>query len=634
MLPKGSTPPASVALPEEPRGEWARSALGALDLLVSLAPDRAAQLPDDPGVLRYLAATREGDTPAWRHPEWLWRACEDQGLDDLVHPCETPAREEALSWLRESADRGAEGRVAERAYLYGVLDGDDLLHHLPAARLMDPPYDWRGMAFTAAWRRSVAAFLGRELGTDPDAWLGLAAAARDADSTASWPELLDRSRTRSRAADLPGKLSGAAGDRSAPTDPDAALSLLARGDHLWKWPLGALLCEAGEEAVAAVLPRLAPDGPWLLAAYLMRHTPTPRAPFAHLLRLRDSAALRVLSVQHRWLSADAVHGLLDLADPDVDLALLRTAHDRPVLRRLVARQGLATARLAADVRADPLAQLPGGTVWLESPEADLVELLFARSGKHLNLAQQLLGCLGLLRRGGVRRLAALADDGFLGAAATRLCQKALASDDPEGPLAARLRRELSGERLVKRLRRAGDQWAAREIVDSTPGPLDWDVLEAAHRDEPLPGWEELVRRPDAPHGIRLRHASHLRAPSVHGAPLGRELTVARVRCGLGFHHREPTDAVLDHLLASGQLTGRDLVDEAAPAAVVLAYLNRARLRRDAPEEVRAALTETERLVRERLGGDPAAWHRVTARLTEREPDRQQLVPVRSLLSAR
>ncbi|WP_166028313.1 hypothetical protein [Streptomyces chilikensis] len=631
-LPDGPAPADEAAPPEEPVGEWARSALGALDLLVSLAPGGAAPLPDDPGVLRYLAATREGDTPAWRHPEWLWRACEDRGLDDLVHPCETPTREEALSWLRESTDRAAEARVAERAYLYGVLDGDDLLHHLPAARLTDLPYGWEHLAFTAAWRRSVAAFLDRELGTDPDAWLGLAAAARDADGTASWPVLLDRS--RSRTADVPREPCGVTGDGSAPADPETALGLLARGDHLWKWPLGALLCEAREEAVAAVLPRLAPDGPWLLAAYLMRRTPTPRAPLAHLLRLRDPAALRVLSVQHRWLSDDAVRGLLDLADPDVDLALLRTAHDRAVLRRLVARPGPATARLAADLRADPLAGPPGGPVWLESPEPDLVELLFARSGKHLNLAQQLAGCLSLLRHGGPGRLAALAGSGSLGATVTRLCQKALASDDPEAPLAARLRRELSGERLVKRLRRARDPWAAREIVAGTPGPLDWDALEAAHRDEPLAGWEELVRHPDAPHGIRLRHAAHLRAPSRYGAPLGRELTVARVRCGLGPHHREPVDALLDHLLESGQLTGRDLVHEAAPAAVVLAYLNRARLRRDAPVEVRAAVTETERLVRDRLGGDPAAWRRVAARLTEREPDRRQLAPVPSLLSVR
>ncbi|WP_436988080.1 hypothetical protein [Streptomyces sp. enrichment culture] len=621
--------------PEEPVGRLARCALGALDLLVSLAPDGAASPPEDKGLLRYLAAHHEAAAPAWRHPGWLWRACEDQGLGDLVHPCETPTREEALAWLREDDGPQAEGRIAERAYLYGVLDADDLLHHLPAARLLSLPYGWEDLAFTTPWRRAVAAFLDRELGTDADAWLGLAAAARDADATASWPELLHRSRRTARpSADVLRKRCAVADGSPAPTDPEAALRLLARGDHLWQWPLGALLCEAREETVAAVLSRFGPGGPWLLAAYLLRLTPTPDGPFAHLLHLRDPAALRLLSEQHRWLSDGSVRRLLDLADPDVDLALLRTSHDRAVLRLIAARPGPAAARLADDLRADPLAEPPGGTVWLESAEPDLVEYVFARSGKRLTLAQQLVGCVSLLRHGGPERLAALADSGVLGATATRLCRKALASDDPQSPLAARLRRELGPDRVVKRLRRARYRWETRAVVDTTPGPLAWDALEAAHHDEPLPAWEELVRGPEAPYGIRLRHAAHLPVPSPHGTPLGRELTVARLRHGIGFHHRRAVDALLDHLLETGQLTGRDLVHEAAPAAVVLAYLNRARLRRDAPREVRAAVAETERLVRERLADDPDAWRRVAARLTEREPAWDALSPVPSLLSVR
>ncbi|OEJ97559.1 hypothetical protein [Streptomyces thermolilacinus] len=621
--------------PEEPVGRLARCALGALDLLVSLAPDGAATLPEDRGVLRYLAAHREGVAPAWRHPGWLWRACEDQGLGDLVHPCETPTREEALAWLREHDGSEAEGRIADRAYLYGVLDADDLLHHLPAARLLTLPYGWEDLAFTTAWRRAVAAFLDRELGTDADAWLALAAIARDVDATASWPELLHRSRRAGRpSADVLRKLCAVADGGQAPTDPEAASRLLARGNHLWEWPLGALLCEAREETVAAVLPRFGPDGPWLLAAYLLRRTPTPHGPFAHLLDLRDPAALRLLSEQHRWLSDGSVLRLLDLADPDVDLALLRTSHDRAVLRRLAARKGPAAARLAADLRADPRAEPPGGSVWLESAEPDLVEYVLARSGKRLNLAQQLVGCMSLLRHGGPERLAALADSGVLGATATRLCRKALASDDPQSPLADRLRRELGPDRIVKRLRRARSRWETRAVIDTSPGPLDWDALEAAHHEEPLPAWEELVRGPEAPHGIRLRHAAHLPAPSPHGTPLGRELTVARLRHGIGFHHRRPVDALLDRLLETGQLTGRDLVHEAAPAAVVLAYLNRARRRRDAPAEVRAAVAETERLVRERLGDDPGAWRRVAARLTEREPAWEAHTPVPALLSVR
>ncbi|MFJ8696284.1 hypothetical protein ACIRED_25715, partial [Streptomyces roseolilacinus] len=634
-------PPAPApAPPAKPVGVWSRSALGAVDLLFSLAPDGAAPLPDDRGALRYLAAHGEGDAPGWRHPRWLWRACAAQGLDDLVHPCETPTRAEALTWLAEAEGAEAAARVAERAFLHGVLNGDDLLHHLPAARLLRLPYGWHDLAFTTAWRRALAAFLDRELGTDADAWLRLAAAARDAApdggaDAAAWPELLDRSR-RADPRPVGGPREPLPADDGAPATAEAALRRLARGDHLWAWPLGALLCEARPEAVAAVLPRLGPDGPWLLAAYLLRHRPTPAAPFAHLLHLRDPAALRILSAQCRRLDDGAVHRLLDLADPDVDLAVLCATTDPEPLRRIAARPGPAAARLAADLRADPLATPPGGTVWLESAEPDLIAYVFARSGRHLGLAQQLAGCLSLLRHGGRARLAALEQSGVLGATATRLCRKALASDDPQAPLAARLERELSADRLVARLRRAGGAWRTREILDGTPCPRDWDwdALDAAHRDEPIPHWEQLVRHPEAPRDFRLRNAAHLHAPSRGAVPPGRELTVARVRYGLGVHHREPVDAVLDDLLETGRLTGRDLVHEAAPAAVVLAYLNRARRRRDAPGEVRAAVAETARLVRDRLGGDPGAWHRVTGRLTERDGGWDPVVPVPSLLSVR
>ncbi|WOI60738.1 hypothetical protein [Streptomyces fradiae] len=617
------------APPSGPVGERARSALGAVDLLFSLAPDGAAPLPEDPGVLRYLAAHGEGDAPAWRHPEWLWKACAEQGLYDLVHPCRTPSREEALTSIAAADDTPSAARAAERAYLHGVLDADDLLHHLPADRLLSLPYGWEEHAFTTAWRRALGALLDRELGTDADAWLRLENAARHADGTVAWPALLDRARHGG------GRLRSGGGDQDVPADPEAALHLLARGDHLWAWPLGALLCEARPEAVAAVLPRCGPDAPWRLAAYLLRHRAVPEGPFAHLVRSRDPAALRVLTEQSRWLDARAVHRLADLADPDVDLALLRASRDRAVLRRIAGRPGRATARLTAELRAEPLAAPPGGTVWLESAAPDLVELVLTRSGGHLNLAQQLAGCASLLRHGGPGRLAALAGSGVLGATATRLCQKALTSDDPLTPLAARLRREVSADRMVKRLRRARGHWTTREVLAATPCPRDWewDALEAAHRAEPVPYWEEVVRHPDAPHALRLRHAAHLPDISHQDGPEDRELTLARVRHGLGGHHRQPVDTVLDRLLETGRLTGRDLVHEAAPAAVVLAYLNRARLRRDAPAEVGAALAETERLVRGRLAGDAAAWQRVVARLTERDPRWRPSTPVPDLLSA-
>ncbi|MGW7359492.1 hypothetical protein ACWGI0_23375 [Streptomyces sp. NPDC054802] len=74
-----------------------------------------------------------------------------------------------------SAGPRAVSRVLDRAYRHGVLQADDLLHHLPAAWLLDLPHSWDDLAFTAAWRRAIAALLERELGTDADAWLRLAA---------------------------------------------------------------------------------------------------------------------------------------------------------------------------------------------------------------------------------------------------------------------------------------------------------------------------------------------------------------------------------------------------------------------------------------------------------------------------
>ncbi|MEV0414112.1 hypothetical protein AB0I68_25680 [Streptomyces sp. NPDC050448] len=88
---------------------------------------------------------------------------------------------------------------------------------------------------------------------------------------------------------------------------------------------------------------------------------------------------------------------------------------------------------------------------------------------------------------------------------------------------------------------------------------------------------------------------------------------------------------VDRLLTTGGLTGRDLVHEAAPAARILSYLNAARRRGDAPAEIRAAVDEVAALVGDRLGTDPAAWGRVTARLTERDPDRDPVCPVSCLM---
>ncbi|MFD0146448.1 MULTISPECIES: hypothetical protein [unclassified Streptomyces] len=654
-LPRAASGPApdldAAAPPARPVGERARAALGAIDLLRSLAVPGTAPLPDDPEILRRLSAHARDDVPGRRHPDWLHEACLAQGLDDLAHLCHPPTRADALARMAQTPESGSLARIAEQAYLHGTVSADDLLHHLPAAPTLRVPHDWNDLAFLAAWRRSLATFLERELGTDADAWLRLAATARRSMTepvddgtagrhTATWPELLDRSRRDARRTAVPLEEARAPlGHASTfaptepPTSPGSAVRLLARGNHLWAWPLGTLLCAAGPAALAAVMARLGPDGPWMLAAFVLRSRATPPTPFAHLLAQRDPSALTVLSEQSRWLDPTALHRLLDLADPDVDLAVLRANGDPDVSRRIAARPGALTQRLADALRADPLAELPGGrTAWLESAEPELIELVFDRAGKHLTMAQQLVGALNLLRHGGPGRAAALAASGRLGAAVTRLCQKALASDDPASVLAARAAKELAPGRLAARLRKCRTHGDARALLDSTPGTPEWQALEAEHAREPVPFWEAVVRHPTAPRDFRIRHAGHLHRLSAFGTPPDREVTVARVRHGVDTYGREPLDALLDHLLRTGRLSGRDLVREAAPAAVVLGYLGRARRRPDAPEEVGAALEEAARLVAERLGDDPDAWRALHARLTDPDVNRAPAFATPELLS--
>ncbi|MFV8132682.1 hypothetical protein [Streptomyces syringium] len=634
-------------LPDAPRGERQRAALSALDLLLSLCPGDAP-LPDDPGSLHFLAHHDLVDCPGWESPDWLIHACRDHGVAPKDGWYAAPTRAEVLTELARPHDRTA-WRLAERAYTHGILQADDILHTFPACQLLHLPHDWRRLAFPVAWRNALAELLHRELGTDADAWLRLAAAAaeeahsdswRRADG-ATWPEVLARSRTLPvpDGADMAAPREGA-GDESGhtpvPAGPDAAVRLLARGNHLWLWPVGTLLCLARPETVATVLPRLGPDGPWLLAAYLLRYDHTPQAAFDHLLRLRDPQALRVLAEQARWLTEDLEHRLADLQDPATDLTLIRNSQHHFVRRRIATTAPSRVAgTLTRELLADPAATPPGGALWLQSAEPDLIELVFARMGKHLGLAQQTVGCLNLLRHGGRQRLASLVDSGHLGPAVTRLCQKALAAEDPAAAVAvlsARVDRELATEKFAGRLRRCDQRWSATSQIHGLPGDPDWDLLEAEHRRAPIPHWSLLVNHPGAPAEFRLRHAADLPAPTRRGATTtDPETTRARLRHGLGDHFHEPLTVQLDHLLGAGLVTGPELVGEVAPAALVLGYLNAARRRTDAPAAVRAALEEVAALVRDRLGTDAAAWRRVFDRLTERDPGWEPIGPVASLL---
>ncbi|MET8506586.1 hypothetical protein ABZV60_18315 [Streptomyces sp. NPDC004787] len=615
-------------------------ALAALDLLLSLAPDDAPR-PTDPEVLRALTVHEPATAPGLATPAWFAAACAAHGIpaSEDGYAYEMPGLADVRSPLPETYGSGAQH--FERAYAQGALPAEELLAVLPARRLLLLPYDWQRLAFADAWRAALARRLRTALGTDPEAWLRLAATVTASEAAAedlTWAELLERARSEARPAPGTGTVIG----RPRPTTPDEAIDLLAHGDHLWGWPEGTLLCLADPEVIAAVLPRLGPDGPWLLAAYLLRHDRTPRAALDRLLTDRDPEALRVLAAQSRWMErSGAVRQLVDLDDPEVDLALLRHGVSRTLLHRIVSRsrpgggRPSLGGRVLADWRAGGAAWPAGGTAWLCSAEPDLVEALLDATGSRLGLAEQLLGSLRLFEHGGAKRLARLAARSALGRSATTVCAKALASADPAAVLRARLDRELAPEKLVRKLRRSRSAAHTRDLVASLPPgePVDWPALEAAHAEEPLPHWQELVRLDGVPEDVRLRHAALLPEPGPDGLHGSARLTRERARYGLGGLYRHAPATQLDGLLAAGFLDASDLVRLAAPAARLLAYLGAAARRTDAPPQAAEARVLLADLVRSRLGTDPAAWHRVAERLTGLDPAWDPDSTVEALLTA-
>ncbi|MEU9057341.1 hypothetical protein AB0D13_00230 [Streptomyces sp. NPDC048430] len=635
-------------------------ALPALDLLYSLAP-AGTPLPDDPDVLRALAECDWSDAPGLSTPEWFAEACAAHGIapsgEGPVHVAPTLAEIRA----QRPQTHGSSALLTEHAYVQGVLPAEELLTLLPAGHLLLLPHDWRRLAFARAWRAALARRLRADLGVDPEAWLRLAArvpASAVSGSTGdpegpTWAQLLRLARSGDgpaphTAAQSPAKVPTPRKswfpDTPRPRTPDEAIKLLERGNHLWAWPEGTLLCLADAEVADAVLPRLGPDGPWLLAAYLLRYDRTPRHLLDRLLAGRDPDALRVLAAQCRWLEDGSAERLADLDDPDIDLVLLRHLTHRPTVHRIVTRSRphrgagppSSGARVLAEWRAGGGARPAGGLTWLCSAEPGLVEELLIREGAQLGLGHQLLGCLRLLEHGGADRLAGLAGRNVLGRAATSLCAKALASADPAAVLRARLDRELAPEKLLVKLRRARHAAQARGIVQALPPgePVDWEALEAAHEQDPLPYWGDLINLPGAPEDVRMRHAALLPEPGPDGLPEGERLTRERARHGLGGQYHCPPATQLDGLLTSGLLTGADLLSLATPAVRMLAYLNAAGRRTDAPAEAAAARAELAVLVRTRLGTDGAAWARVARRLTGGATEWEPLSTVTALLSRR
>ncbi|MBA9051080.1 hypothetical protein [Streptomyces murinus] len=612
-------------------------ALAALDLLYSLAPDDAPR-PRDPEVLSALTGYEPATAPGLAVPRWFAAACALHGIPVPENGL-APGLAQVRAQLPETYGSGAQH--TERAYVQGVLPAEELLTLLPARRLLLLPYDWRRLAFAEAWRGALARRLRAELGTDPDAWLRLAAtvtASEAASEGLTWAELVERARSGA----VPAVSAGTSiGSSTRPGTPDEAIGLLERGDHLWAWPEGTLLCLADAEVVDAVLPRLGPDGPWLLAAYLLRYDRTPPVALDRLLAGRDREALRVLAAQSRWMErSGGVERLVDLDDPEVDLVLLRHWIPRPAVHRIVARSRPGAgrpslgARVLADWRAGGAAWPAGGSMWLCSAELDLVEELLEREGPRLGLGHQLLGCLRVFEYGGADRLARLVGRDVLGPSAATVCVKALASADPAGVIRARLDREIAPDKLVRKLRRAQGAPRARDLVASLPPgePVDWAALEAAHAQEPLPYWQDIVRLENVPEDVRLRYAASLPEPGPDGLRGGARLTRERARFGLGGHFHCAPSTQLDGLLTAGLLDGTDLVRLAAPATLLLAYLGSAARRTDAPPEAAEARTVLADLVRSGLGTDPAAWHRVAARLTGLDPEWDPVSTVEALLA--
>jgi hypothetical protein len=194
---------------------------------------------------------------------------------------------------------------------------------------------------------------------------------------------------------------------------------------------------------------------------------------------------------------------------------------------------------------------------------------------------------------------------------------------------------LAPEKLVRKLRRARHAAHARGVIESlSPGePVDWAALEAAHAQEPLPHWQDIVRLDGVPEDVRLRHAELLPEPGPDGLPGGARLTRERARYGLGDHFRCAPTTQLDGLLRAGLLGGADLVRLAAPAARLLAYLGAAARRTDAPPEAAEARALLADLVRTELGTDPAAWDRVARRLTGLDPEWNPNTTAEALLAA-
>ncbi len=617
--------------PTEPVGRDHRAALGAIDLLITLGKDTPGlvppPVPGDPGVLAFLARTDSDDYPGWIAPRWLVEARGSDWAPDPETFCEAPEPELLLEAVRVHALRMGGGgsfslpaQLADLGYLNGVVTAEALLAAIPARFLIPVTWDWQDAAFVPAVQRALGDLLREELGTDAPAWIRLLTAAQEhAENTdLSWPELVELSRTVSPRP-----------ERVTPSGTGSAEEFDRTRVRYWGWPAGEALLRADAGVLAAVLPQLRPHASRLLALYLnVHHERYPQPVLQYLVTHGDHGVVDELAqLRHEPLEEREAAQLLGRADPLVNLALLRHHPDYGVRHRAAVHPAGGLAAYADRIEDHRLAK------GLQAPEPDLIEAVFARTSGWLRLPEQLIGCLGMLRHGGPERLAALLDSGQVGPGATRICRKALAAPDTLAALQSRTAREFRAEKLLARLRGLDHAYYGYLVPDllTLPYEVDWALLEAEHARQPFAVWAALVAHPDAPEEFVLRHHEAL-GPVVRWrqqeSPV---LTRARMHLGFGHHHGTSKLTVrLDQALATGRLTGLDLVHLIAPAAQVLRYLVGALLRPDGPSvQLEEATGELVALMRKVDG--PAAWQRIYAALTGRDQGWEPLSSVAQLL---
>lgn len=266
------------------------------------------------------------------------------------------------------------------------------------------------------------------------------------------------------------------------------------------------------------------------------------------------------------------------------------------------------------------ASLPALRLKVEAADPQIIEHGLRQLAKKLSMLDQLLAVRGLLRYGGADRIGGLVEEGVLGAAAGKLVVKALASADPEAALTERIDRELTGDKLVARLRRCPGGAETDEVLD-LPYLRDWDLIVAEQAREAFPRYvlNQLVGLPDAP--ARLLETDSM-LPYRSARKAGR-LSAAHARASIANGSGVMGDSAwythLDQLVEDGLVTGHDLVHTARGAAPILRYIAEALIRIDVPAPIRTAGTEAKaeiaHLIETHLGHDQAKWNPVFAALT-------------------